>query len=123
MLISPLLAGLYLDAYAALDYLLKRSDLNHQKIVIFGRSLGGAVAIKLCAQYAAHVHSLILENTFTSLPDIGKHLLDFKFIKCLPNICFKNKVGYVIDEVISLFFCECAIAIYFHVLILLPVSL
>ena len=35
-----------MDAEAALSYVLKREDLS-EKVVLFGRSLGGAVAIQL----------------------------------------------------------------------------
>ncbi|ELT92541.1 hypothetical protein CAPTEDRAFT_92523 [Capitella teleta] len=96
---KPSEQGLYLDAACAMDYLLKRSDINPKKLVLFGRSLGGAVAIQAASRYAANVHALIVENTFTSLPDIGRHLFDFRVIRCLPKICFKNK--YPSDQRIS----------------------
>lgn len=35
--------GLYIDARAAVDYLFTRHDVDHSQIVLFGRSLGGAV--------------------------------------------------------------------------------
>ncbi len=41
--------GLYMDAQASLEYLLSRRDIDKRKIIIFGRSLGGAVAISLAA--------------------------------------------------------------------------
>ena len=41
--------GLYLDAQAGLDFLLSRRDIDHRKFIVFGRSLGGAVAIYLTA--------------------------------------------------------------------------
>lgn len=44
-----LCAGLYLDAQASLDFLRTRHDLDQKKIIVFGRSLGGAVAIHLTA--------------------------------------------------------------------------
>jgi abhydrolase domain-containing protein 13 len=37
---SPSEEGLYLDAQAALHYLTSRKDVNHNEIVVFGRSLG-----------------------------------------------------------------------------------
>jgi fermentation-respiration switch protein FrsA (DUF1100 family) len=42
--------GLQLDAQAALDHLLARDDVSSSSIVVFGRSLGGAVAIHLAAE-------------------------------------------------------------------------
>lgn len=87
--------GLYKDGKAAFDYLLQRKDINHNKLYIFGRSLGGAVAIQLASEptYSCHTQGLIVENTFTSLPNIAKHLFDFKVVKYLPLWCFKNKVA------------------------------
>lgn len=43
--------GLYLDAEAGLDFLLMRRDIDRRKIILFGRSLGGAVAIYLAASH------------------------------------------------------------------------
>lgn len=37
---TPSEKGLYLDAKASLDYLSSRHDIDHSKIIIFGRSLG-----------------------------------------------------------------------------------
>ena len=47
---SPSEEGLYMDAQAALDFLLTRQDIATDKIVVFGRSLGGAVAIDLATR-------------------------------------------------------------------------
>ncbi len=88
-------SGLYLDARAALNYVFQRTDLNLEKVFIFGRSLGGAVAIHIASQanYSGRLAGVIVENTFTSLPDIGRHLFSFRIIKYLPMWCHKNKVG------------------------------
>ena len=40
---SPNEEGLYMDAQAALDYLVGRPDVDQRKIIIFGRSLGMSV--------------------------------------------------------------------------------
>lgn len=32
--------GIYKDAMAAMDFLASRTDVNHDRIIIFGRSLG-----------------------------------------------------------------------------------
>lgn len=51
----PSEAGLKLDAAAALQYVLSREDLATSKVVLFGRSLGGAVAIHLAAEHQSQV--------------------------------------------------------------------
>ena len=38
-----------MDAQAAFEFLLSRRDIDKRKIIVFGRSLGGAVAIYLAA--------------------------------------------------------------------------
>jgi fermentation-respiration switch protein FrsA (DUF1100 family) len=60
--------GTYRDAHGALDYLRSRPDVEEDKIVVFGQSLGGAIAVDLACRN--RLLGLILEATFTSLPDI-----------------------------------------------------
>lgn len=56
--------GLYLDAVAAYDALASRPLVDSDRIFLFGRSLGGAVAAELATRRAAA--GLILESTLTS---------------------------------------------------------
>ncbi|KFG46673.1 phospholipase/carboxylesterase [Toxoplasma gondii p89] len=70
---SPTEAGVYRDGEAALDMLVERQNELHidaNKIFLFGRSLGGAVAIDLAVQRPHQVRGVIVENTFTSLLDM-----------------------------------------------------
>ncbi|KAF0332584.1 bem46 family protein [Colletotrichum asianum] len=62
-------SGLFLDAQTALDYLRARAETSSHKLVVYGQSLGGAVAIKLVAknQKDGDIAGLILENTFLSM--------------------------------------------------------
>ncbi|KAG8228155.1 hypothetical protein J437_LFUL002809 [Ladona fulva] len=85
--------GLSMDARAALNYLLSRNDINRSEIIVFGRSLGGAVAIDLASrpEYASKIWCLILENTFTSIPDMAAVLLGWRLLHYLPMFCYKNK--------------------------------
>ncbi len=78
---KPSEAGTYLDARAAWRYLADERNLPPTGIVVFGRSLGGAVAAGL----AEHVTpaALILEATFTSIPDIGAGLYPWLPIRWL----------------------------------------
>lgn len=70
---APNERGLKLDSEAALSYVLSRSDLSSD-IVVFGRSLGGAVAIHLVAKHQDKVKALVVENTFTSIEDMVKRV-------------------------------------------------
>ena len=58
------------DALAAFDYLSKRSDIGAKKIVLFGRSLGAAVAINLATQRQAL--GIILEAPFASIKAMAR---------------------------------------------------
>jgi hypothetical protein len=60
--------GTYRDAHGALDYLRARPDIEGDRIVVFGQSLGGAIAVDLACRNK--FMGLILESTFTSLVDI-----------------------------------------------------
>lgn len=61
--------GLMIDGQTGLDYIGSREDLRNTKIVVYGQSLGGALAIQLVAknQENGNLAGLILENTFTSI--------------------------------------------------------
>lgn len=68
---SPSEQATYRDAMAAWQYLVNERSIPGNEIVLFGRSLGGAVAVWLAAQ--KQVGALILESTFTSIMDMGRH--------------------------------------------------
>ncbi|ROT73435.1 putative alpha/beta hydrolase domain-containing protein 13 [Penaeus vannamei] len=73
---------------AAINYLKTRSDIDQNKIIIFGRSLGGAVAVDCVSrsEISSRVAAVILENTFTSIPDMAKVLFsNVKFLAKLPS--------------------------------------
>ncbi len=66
---SPDEHGTYQDALAAWEHLRRQKQIKPGDIILFGRSLGGAVAAWLATQ--VNPRGLILESTFTSLPDLG----------------------------------------------------
>jgi len=70
---SPDEQGILRDARAARTWLARRVGIAENDIVLMGRSLGGAVAIDMAAADGAR--GLIIESTFTSLPDMAGELL------------------------------------------------
>jgi len=58
------------DAQVVLDYLANRRDIDPNRIIVFGLSLGGAVACNLVSNNPDRVKAVILENTFTSIEDM-----------------------------------------------------
>ena len=69
---KPTEQGIYRDAEAAWRYLTETRKIPASEILLFGRSLGAAVAAYLAERYPAM--GLILESTFTSIPDLAQAL-------------------------------------------------
>ena len=67
--------GILEDADAAHHWLAEREKLQLQDIIIWGRSLGGGIAVDTASRNGAK--ALVLERTFTSLPDAAKHSYPF----------------------------------------------
>ena len=66
---TPHEKGMYADARAARAWLARRTGIAESEIVLMGRSLGGAVAVELAAGEGAK--GLVLESTFSSVPDVA----------------------------------------------------
>jgi abhydrolase domain-containing protein 13 len=74
--------GLNIDAQTALDYIRGREDLKDSKIVVYGQSLGGAVAINLVNrnQKQGDIAALMLENTFLSIRSLIPRFVQVPFV-------------------------------------------
>ncbi|WP_232420286.1 alpha/beta hydrolase [Nitrosococcus watsonii] len=85
----PTEAGTYQDAQAAWHYLTQQRQILGKKIIIFGRSLGGAIA----SQLAAHTRpgALIVESAFTSIPDLAAEIYPFLPIRWLVRFQYPTK--------------------------------
>lgn len=83
---APSETGTYADARAAWDWLVQEQGISPDRIVLFGRSLGGAVTARLAAELAAEdtkPAGLVLESTFTSVPDIAAALYPWLPVRLL----------------------------------------
>lgn len=67
---SPTETGLVRDARAARAWLATRSDVDPERIVYFGESLGAAVAVALAAEQPPA--ALVLRSPFSSLVDVAR---------------------------------------------------
>ena len=65
---KPTLAGVQDDVDSALKMLIARPDVDASRIVVFGQSLGGAIAIYNVAHspYRRHIRALVVESAFSS---------------------------------------------------------
>ena len=66
---KPSEKGTYLDAEAAWNFLIHARKVDPRQIIIWGRSLGGAIAARTASRYPAGL--LILESSFTSVPAVA----------------------------------------------------
>lgn len=67
--------GTYLDAQAAWDYLINNRRIPAHRIIIFGRSLGGAIGAWLGVQNTPA--AVIIESSFSSGADMAHRLYPF----------------------------------------------
>jgi fermentation-respiration switch protein FrsA (DUF1100 family) len=85
----PSESGLYRDADAAYHYLVEQLRVPPERIILFGHSLGSAVAIDL----ASRVHSagLIVEGAFTSATDRGQELYPYIPVRWIAASRFNSR--------------------------------
>jgi fermentation-respiration switch protein FrsA (DUF1100 family) len=67
--------GTYLDAQAAWDYLVDERGVSADRIIIFGRSLGGAIGAWLGSRNTPA--AVIIESSFSSGVDMARRLYSF----------------------------------------------
>ncbi|WP_229590986.1 alpha/beta hydrolase [Pseudodesulfovibrio sediminis] len=95
------------DARAAWDWLVENRKVSPDSIILFGRSLGGAVATALTAELA-ETHAtlpagLILESTFTSVPDMGASLYPWLPVRYLARYQYDSETALSALDVPALF--------------------
>ncbi|ARO88690.1 alpha/beta hydrolase [Nitrosospira lacus] len=78
---SPSESGTYLDAQAAWRYLTEAKGVPPARIVLFGESLGGAVAAWLAM--SEKPGALVLASVFTSVPDMAAKIYPFLPVRLL----------------------------------------
>jgi len=90
---TPSEEGVYRDAEAAYRWLRDQKHVEPSNIVIFGRSLGGAVAVELAQQVPCA--GVIVESSFTSAADFGRKMFPFLPIGLLIKYRFDSvtKIG------------------------------
>lgn len=66
---KPSESGTYKDVEAAWRYLVDEHEVQPDRIIVFGSSLGGAIAAYLAGSHEPG--ALIIESTFTSIPDVA----------------------------------------------------
>jgi fermentation-respiration switch protein FrsA (DUF1100 family) len=80
--------GTYRDAKAAYQWL-RQKGFPGTNIIAFGESLGGGVATELAAREL--IGGLVLQSTFTSIPDMGAELFPWLPVRWLGTIRYDTR--------------------------------
>ena len=72
------------DAEAAWRYLTKTQEIPEGRIIVFGRSMGASAAAYLAAKH--HPLALIVESSFTSVPDIAREIYPWLPVRWLSRL-------------------------------------
>ncbi len=81
--------GTYRDAMAMWRYLVEERDEDPARIVLFGRSLGAAVAAWLATRVQAA--GLVMESAFISVADLGSELYPMFPVRLLARIRYDSR--------------------------------
>jgi len=81
--------GIYRAGLAAYDYLVNKEGIPPEQIIVFGHSLGAAVAIEVSLR--RETRALILESAFTSIREMGKTIILFRPISFLIPRHYNNQ--------------------------------
>jgi len=90
---QPTEAGCYAAADAAYDWLTQTRKAPADRLLLYGSSMGGGVAIDLASRRAHR--ALVLDKTFTSMPDVAQELYPWLPLRWLMHNRFDNlgKIG------------------------------
>ena len=89
---KPSEKGMYRDVEAAWDFLITTKQIPENKIIIVGRSLGGAIGAYIAQN--RDPQGLILDSTFVSVNDLGAELYRFIPVRIMSRFSF-NTVKYL----------------------------
>jgi len=84
----PTEKGTYLDADGAWNYLINTRNVKPEEIIIFGRSLGGAIAAYLAQKYQPR--ALVIESSFTSALDMAVSMYNWLPVKLLTRFKYNT---------------------------------
>jgi fermentation-respiration switch protein FrsA (DUF1100 family) len=93
---EPTVRGINLDAEAALETVLGRMREKNEGLIVFGKSLGGAVAVYTVANspYKDRVSALILDSSFSSYRAIARE----KIAASIIGWPFQYPLSYLVDD-------------------------
>ena len=92
---EPTERGLYSDARAACDWVVENRGVDLGQVILFGHSLGGAVAIETALHRP--VAGLVVQSSFTQIGDMARHLYPRLPMHLITRNAFRSidKVGHL----------------------------
>jgi fermentation-respiration switch protein FrsA (DUF1100 family) len=93
---TPSFAGVQLDIDAAMRALMARPDVDPNRIIVFGQSLGAALAVHYVAHspYRSSVRAVVLDSPFSDYRSIVREKLASFFLtwpfQWLPTVTVQN---------------------------------
>lgn len=75
----PFESGMYVDLESAIRYLQEQENIRQNNIVLWGRSLGGAIVADVASR--KQFKGVILESTFTNIRDEAKFIVKTKILE------------------------------------------
>jgi len=96
---SPGIKGVHLDAEAALKALLSMPRVDKERIIVFGQSIGGAIAVYTVAHtpYKDRIAALVIDSAFSSYRLIAREKLAQVFI----TWPFQYPLSYLVSDAYS----------------------
>ncbi len=91
---KPFERGVLQDGRAAAEWLSRKASVTPNQLVLWGRSLGGAVAVDVASQLGAR--GLILDRTFSSMPDVAARHYWFLPVRLLMSNRY-NSIRKIVD--------------------------
>jgi fermentation-respiration switch protein FrsA (DUF1100 family) len=90
---QPSEGGCYAAGFAAYDWLTKTKQIPAENVILFGKSLGGGVAVELAVNRPHR--ALVLAKAFTSIPDMAQRQFPFLPARWLVTNRYDNlaKIG------------------------------
>ncbi len=86
---NPSEAGVYRDADTAYDYLVKERHFRPDDIILYGHSLGGAVAVNLAARRPCG--GLVVQSSFTNAQAMTRDIFALPFVGQLVKSRFDSE--------------------------------
>jgi uncharacterized protein len=103
---KPSEKAVHADTRAAWDWLVQEMDIPADEIIVFGRSLGGGAAAGLVHTLqgeGVRPRGLIMESTFSSLPDVGTTIYPWLPVRLLAKNRFEASRSLARADIPALF--------------------